>query len=84
MNAREKFALGQRVQFTARAKLLWPRTNARITCPHIATVKGYSRDLQSVRVLFDGHKACQYYHMDFLEPVAVVSGENAIRDGDTV
>jgi len=57
----------QRVQYTAEAKRIWPRKHARIVCPHIATVKGYTKDLESVRILFDGHKAVQYYHHSFLE-----------------
>jgi len=67
MNA-QKFSIGQRVQYTAAAKAMWPRPNASITCPHIATVKGFARD-GAVRVLFDGHKTAQTYHPDFLEAV---------------
>ena len=63
MTAREKFPIGQRVTLTERGRAV---ANPR-HCT--GTVKGYGRHGKTVRVLVDGMKSIQSWHMGFWEPI---------------
>lgn len=63
---RARFPLGSRVRMTERARDMG--LNGRSGWPCYGTVAGYGHKSDGVRVLRDGTKQPETYHVDFWEP----------------